>query len=106
MAKKLQREFRNRRLTPEEVARDEEVRRKVQEEFPPARFTHSTAPNSLSEALKRAIRQSNKTEYQIAKDAGVSQIVLSRFLSGERDIRMATADKIAEVLGLRLGAAT
>jgi len=40
--------------------------------------------------------------YQIAQDAGVSQIVVSRFLSGERDIRLATADKLAEALGLKL----
>jgi hypothetical protein len=34
----------------------------------------------------------------------VSQIVVSRFLSGERDIRMETADRLAEVLDLKLGA--
>ena len=39
----------------------------------------------------------------MAKAAGVSQIVISRFLSGERDIRMATADKLAGALGLKLG---
>ena len=38
--------------------------------------------------------------YQIAKRARVSQIIISRFLSGERDIRMATADKLANALGL------
>jgi hypothetical protein len=43
--------------------------------------------------------------YQIAQEASVSQIVLSRFLSGERDIRMATADKLARVLGLGLAKA-
>jgi len=32
--------------------------------------------------------------------------VISRFLSGERDIRMATADKLAGILGLKLGAGT
>jgi plasmid maintenance system antidote protein VapI len=32
----------------------------------------------------------------------VSQIVVSRFLSGQRDIRMETADRLAEVLGLKL----
>ena len=106
MGKKFQREFRNRRLTPEEVARDEEVRRRVQEEFPPAASTASASPGLLSESLKRAICDSEKTEYQIAKDAGVSQIVVSRFMTGERDIRMATADKLAEVLGLKLGAGT
>ena len=102
MAKKFQREFRARKLTPEEVARDEEVRRKVREEFPPARHGDSKTPLSLSEALKQAIRQSSKSEYHVAQQAGVSQIVISRFLSGERDIRMATADKLAAVLELKL----
>ena len=103
MAKKLQRQFRNRNLTPEEVAHDEEVRRKVKAEFPRARPSVLSAPHSLSEALKQAIRESDKSEYQIAQLAGVSQIVISRFLSGERDIRMATADKLADALGLKLG---
>jgi plasmid maintenance system antidote protein VapI len=44
--------------------------------------------------------------YQIAQAAGVSQIVISRFISGERDIRMATADKLAEALGLTLATAS
>lgn len=103
MGKKFQREYRNRKLTPEEVARDEEVRRKVQEEFPPAHSAVPRSPDSLSETLKQAVRESDKSEYQIAQEAGVSQIVISRFLNGERDIRMATADRLAEVLGLKLG---
>lgn len=103
MAKKFQREFRNRKLTPEEISRDEEVRRQVQQEFPPANRVARASPDSLSEALKHAIRHSDRTEYQIAKSAGVSQIVISRFLAGERDIRMATADRLAEALGLKLG---
>jgi DNA-binding phage protein len=90
-------------LTPEEVARDEDVRRKVQEEFPPARPVQSSSSHSLSETLKQTIRDSDQSEYQIAKAAGVSQIVISRFLAGERDIRMATADKLADALGLKLG---
>lgn len=106
MAKQFEREFRKRKLTPEEVARDADVRRKVTGEFPRAGPNASKAPQSLSEALKQAIRDSDDTEYQIAQRAGVSQIVISRFLSGERDIRMATADKLANSLGLRLGVET
>jgi ribosome-binding protein aMBF1 (putative translation factor) len=104
MAKRFQREFRNRPLTPQEVERDEEVRRHVQAEFPPATHAAQGSLDSLSETLKQAIRDSDQSEYQIAKAAGVSQIVISRFLSGERDIRMATADKLAGALGLKLGA--
>jgi 2-phospho-L-lactate guanylyltransferase (CobY/MobA/RfbA family) len=103
MAKKLERQIRKRNLTPEEVAHDEDVRRKVKAEFPPARPSVLATPHSLSEALKQAIRESDKSEYQIAQLAGVSQIVISRFLSGERDIRMNTADKLAGALELKLG---
>ncbi len=101
MAKKFERVFRDRKLTPAEAARDQEIRRKVQDEFPPARASVAV-PNSLSDALRQAVRASDKSMYEIAKDAGVSQIVLSRFVSGERDIRMATADKLAGVLSLKL----
>ena len=104
MSKKIDRLFRNDRLSAEEVARDEAVRRKVHAEFPPA-AAGGTASGRLSQALKDALRASDKSVYQIAQEAGVSQIVVSRFLSGERDIRMATADKLAEALGLKLASA-
>lgn len=104
MAKKIQRVFREDKLTPDQIARDAEVRRKVMQEFPPAVRSASAGAGRLSAALKDAIRASDKSMYQIAQDAGVSQIVISRFMSGERDIRMATADKLADVLGLKVAA--
>lgn len=101
MTKKIERVFRDRQLTAEEAAHDNEVRRKVMAEFPPA-SRRSNAPGRLTAALKEALQTCEKSMYQVAQDAGVSQIVLTRFLSGERDIRMATADKLAETLGLKL----
>jgi ribosome-binding protein aMBF1 (putative translation factor) len=59
-------------------------------------------PGSLSASLREAIRDSGMTAYQIARHARLSQIVVYRFVSGERDIRLSTADKLAEVLGLEL----
>jgi hypothetical protein len=100
--KKFERVMRTRRLTPEEVARDQEIRRKAEEEFPPARPSIGGRAHCLSDALRKAIRECGKSVYQIAKEADVSPIVISRFLSGERDIRLATADKVAEALGLTL----
>ena len=104
MGKKIERVFRKDRLTSDQIARDAEVRRKMIQEYPPAVRSASVGAGSLSAALKDAIRASDKSMYQIAQDAGVSQIVVSRFMSGERDIRMATADKLAEVLGLKVAA--
>ncbi len=57
---------------------------------------------SIADSLKQAISASDRSVYQIAKESGISQIVITRFLSGERDIRMATADKLARVLNLQL----
>lgn len=98
--KKLERVERAGKLSPERVERDRDIRRKVRAEFPPA--PRRAVADSLTEALKRAIRESEMTVYQIAKKAHVSQIIISRFLSGERDIRVATADKLATALGLKL----
>ena len=98
--KKITRTVRTGRLTPEQAARDDEIRRKVRAEFPPLR--QQIAPGPLSESLKLAVRESGKTVYQVCKEAGISQIMVSRFMSGERDIRMGTADKLANVLGLKL----
>jgi DNA-binding phage protein len=38
----------------------------------------------------------------VAKDSGVAHPVILRFLSGERDIRLETAEKLANALGLEL----
>jgi hypothetical protein len=101
MVKKVwKRVFRTRKLTPEEVARDRKLRELIEAEFPPLR--RPAISRSLSTALKKAMKCSTKTSYQIAKEAGVSQIMVSRFLSGKRDIRLATADRLAQVLGLKL----
>ena len=105
MSKNIERVFREGRLSAEEIARDEDVRRKVQAEFPSAAPSGPTS-GRLSQVLRDALRASEKSMYQIAQDAGVSQNVVSRFLSGARDIRMATADKLAAALGLTLAKAS
>jgi hypothetical protein len=101
MAKKtFKRIYRSGRLSAEQAGRDGEIRRKVREEFPPL----ETASTSLvlSEPLKTAIRRSPKTVTQLAKEANVSQIILKQFLAGQRDLRLTTAGKLAQALGLKL----
>ena len=56
----------------------------------------------ISDTFKAAIKASGKTHYRIAKVAGIKPAIIDRFMSGERDLRLATAAKIAEVLGLEL----
>jgi hypothetical protein len=101
---KPERIYRDRKLTAEEADRDAEIRRKVMEEFPPLATVKPPRLDSLSEELREAIRADHRTVPQIADAAGISDALLARFLSGERDIRMATADKLADALGLKLSA--
>ena len=102
MNRKLERVFRSRPLTAEEAARDKEVRRAVQAEFPPATTPHESRFDSLGEALRKAIRDSPQPAAEIAAKAHLSPLALSKFLAGERDIPLETADRLAEVLGIKL----
>jgi transcriptional regulator with XRE-family HTH domain len=94
------RTFRAGKMTPAEAARDRKLRGLIQAEFPP--LVRPPIPRSLSAGLKKAMKHSRKTSYQLAREAGLSPILVSRFLSGQRDIRLATADRLAHVLGLKL----
>ena len=56
---------------------------------------------TIVDQLKNAIRQSGETHYRIAKRAGITTDMVDRFVGG-RDIRISTAAKIAEALGVEL----
>jgi len=56
---------------------------------------------SISRTLLKAVKKSGRTPYSIAKECGTTPEVVSRFLRGS-DIRISTADKIAEVLNFEL----
>jgi plasmid maintenance system antidote protein VapI len=58
----------------------------------------------ISAVLKKAIQASEMNINQLAKATGVSHPVILRFMAGERDIRLATADKLAATLGVRVQA--
>lgn len=57
---------------------------------------------TITNALKRAIAESGESLYRLAEDSGVDYAVLYRFAHGERDLYLATADRLAEYLGLEL----
>jgi hypothetical protein len=57
---------------------------------------------TLSESLRKAVLTSKKTRYAIAVGAGVDHAVLRRFMRGERDIKLTTAEHLADYLGLEL----
>ena len=104
MAKKLQRVFRDRHLTPSEIRDDAELRQKIEREFPPKAEAIPIQSASLSDLLRRSIRESGRSVEEIASDTGISPIVIAGFVSGTRDIHMATADRLARSLGLEVTA--
>ena len=57
---------------------------------------------TIVEQLKAAVRKTGETPYAVAKRAGITPEMLSRFMHGERDIRLATAAKICAALNLEL----
>ena len=60
------------------------------------------ARHSLSSQLLDIIESRNLSAYALGKLAGVDPGVIQRFITGARDIRLETADRIGAALGLRL----
>ena len=57
---------------------------------------------TLSDQLKYAIERSGKSRYRIAKEAEIDYYALARFLDEDRDIRLSTVQKLADLFGMRL----
>jgi hypothetical protein len=62
----------------------------------------ATGRHCLSAQLKDIIASRDLAAYAVGRLAGVDPGVVQRFLTGERDIRLGTADRIGAALGLRL----
>ena len=56
----------------------------------------------LSVRLKAAVEDSGLSLFAISKRAGLNHSILERFVKGQRDLKLASADKLAAALGLRL----
>jgi hypothetical protein len=57
---------------------------------------------TLTDVLKAAIDEGEATRYRIAKDTGILETSLSRFMRGETSLRLDKADTLADYLGLEL----
>jgi plasmid maintenance system antidote protein VapI len=57
---------------------------------------------TISDAIRQAILNSGLPLQQIAESAGVERASLSRFVRGERTLRLDIADKLAKYFGLEL----
>ena len=56
---------------------------------------------TISEQLRRAIRNYGSV-YAVARDSGVSQSALQRFVTEERDLYLSTVDRLCEFFRMRL----
>jgi len=56
----------------------------------------------ISGPLRQAIKASGVSMYELARQVGIAESVLSRFLGGKQGITLATADRLADVLGVGL----
>jgi transcriptional regulator with XRE-family HTH domain len=56
----------------------------------------------LGDQLRGIIEGRGLTAYAVGKMSGVNTSMVQRFLDGERDLRLESAGRIAEALGLRL----
>ena len=65
--------------------------------------TSSGEARGLAAALRKAAGRSGLSVYRIAKDAGVDQSTLNKFLKGDRDnLRLDVADRLFRFFGLRV----
>jgi plasmid maintenance system antidote protein VapI len=56
----------------------------------------------LADIIRDRIRELGETSYSIQKATGLSHSVVTRFLNGDRDIRLETAGVLCNHLGLKL----
>ena len=61
----------------------------------------SQRPATLSDQLRRIIREGELSRYEIAKRSGVDASQLHRFVNGTGRLTTDSLDKIGKVLGLR-----
>ena len=59
-------------------------------------------PKLLSEQLREAMLTADVSRYRIAKETGITEAQLSRFINGVCGLGQEASDKIGEYLGLRL----
>jgi transcriptional regulator with XRE-family HTH domain len=58
----------------------------------------------LSDQVRRAVDASGLSRYRIAKEIGVAESTMSRFMSGQGGLSMDNLDALANLIGLDIAA--
>ncbi|MCC6486354.1 MAG: helix-turn-helix transcriptional regulator [Candidatus Hydrogenedentes bacterium] len=61
-----------------------------------------SSQQSITETLKRAIRDSGKSLKSIAQETGVERMSISRFMSGAQTLRLDKADILCAYFGIEI----
>lgn len=56
---------------------------------------------SLSEQIREIVKAQSVSTYAIAKEIGISETLMARFLSGERGLSLSSLDKLASMFGIQ-----
>ena len=59
-------------------------------------------PETMTDTLRQAIRESGLPMLRIAKESGVERVSLIRFARGDQSLRLDIADRLAAYFGLEL----
>ena len=57
---------------------------------------------TFSEQIRRAIQNCGKSRYRLAKETGIHESSLSRFVRGKCNVSLKQIDKLAENIGFEL----
>jgi ribosome-binding protein aMBF1 (putative translation factor) len=58
--------------------------------------------SKVREAIREAVEASGKTRYQLWKETGIDQAVLSRLVAGKGGMTLDNMERLAEALGLEI----
>lgn len=65
-------------------------------------MTNGIDEDKVSERLRIAIEESSLSLYRLCRRSCVDQSTIRRFLDREVDLKLATADKLCQILGVSL----
>ena len=60
------------------------------------------AKRTLTDQIRKAMETGGKSRYQIAKETGIDEATLSRFIHGKGGLSMDGLDAIGKCLGMRI----
>jgi len=95
--------IRKKRVSPEEAARLDEIRRQARSDFPPSKTPQlQLAQSGIAADVRRAREARQLTWYAVAKRAGIPHPGTVRDIEYGRDVKLSNLQAVARALGLKI----